>query len=145
MVLLVGVVLKGCILKRSKLGWFANEQKFHIVATLALGSRPRQGLARVRTKREAESVGECENGHLHSQVSSHFGNWSPSGLSNFQRAIVGVKTHHWRVLYINEKLLKCRCLKWVRMTHLDIWVTSYGQKKGRKSNSWQIGSLTLDH
>jgi hypothetical protein len=27
--------------------------------------------------------------------------------------------------------------KWVRMTHLDIWNTSYGQKKGWKSN-WQF-------
>ncbi len=43
----------------------------------------------------------------------------------------------WRVLYINEKLLKLRCLKWARITHLDIWNTSYGQKKGRESN-WQF-------
>jgi hypothetical protein len=33
--------------------------------------------------------------------------------------------------------LKHRCLKWVCMTHLDIWNTSYGQKKGRESN-WQF-------
>jgi hypothetical protein len=38
------------------------------------------------------------------------------------------------VLYIIEKLLKHKCLKWVRITHLDIWNTSYGQKKGRESN-----------
>jgi hypothetical protein len=38
------------------------------------------------------------------------------------------------VLYINEKLLKLRCLKWARIAHLDIWNTSYGQKKGRESN-----------
>ncbi len=38
------------------------------------------------------------------------------------------------VLYIMGKLLKLRCLKWVRMAHLDIWNTSYGQKKGRESN-----------
>jgi hypothetical protein len=35
----------------------------------------------------------------------------------------------WRVIYIIRKLLKRRCLKWVRITHLDIWNTSYGQKK----------------
>jgi hypothetical protein len=40
----------------------------------------------------------------------------------------------WKVFYIIENLLKCRCLKWARMTHLDIWNTSYGQKKGRESN-----------
>jgi hypothetical protein len=38
--------------------------------------------------------------------------------------------------------LKCRWLKWACMTHLDIWNTSYGQKKGRKSN-WQIDSWPL--
>jgi hypothetical protein len=32
------------------------------------------------------------------------------------------------------KILKHRCLKWVRITHLDIWNTSYGQKKGQESN-----------
>jgi len=38
------------------------------------------------------------------------------------------------VLYINENLLKCRCPKWARITHLDIRSPSYGQKKGRESN-----------
>jgi len=45
----------------------------------------------------------------------------------------------WRVLYIIRKLLKRRCLKWPRMTHLDICNTSYAQKKGRESN-WQFDS-----
>jgi hypothetical protein len=38
------------------------------------------------------------------------------------------------VRYIIGKLLKRRCLKWARIAHLDIWNTSYGQKKGRESN-----------
>ncbi len=38
------------------------------------------------------------------------------------------------VLYIIEKLLERRCLKWARIAHLDIWNTSYGQKKGWESN-----------
>jgi hypothetical protein len=42
-----------------------------------------------------------------------------------------------RVLYTIGKLLNCRCLKWARITHLDIQNTSYGQKKGRESN-WQF-------
>ncbi len=37
---------------------------------------------------------------------------------------------HWCVLYINGKLLKCRCPKWHCMGHLDICSPSYGQKKG---------------
>ncbi len=48
----------------------------------------------------------------------------------------------WRVPYTIEKLLKLRCLKWVCMTHLDIWNTSYGQKKGWESN-WQFDSRPL--
>jgi len=35
--------------------------------------------------------------------------------------------------------LKCRCLKWPRMNHLDICSTNYGRKKGRESN-WQFDS-----
>jgi len=38
------------------------------------------------------------------------------------------------VLYIIGKILKRRCLKWARIAHLNIWNTSYGQKKGRESN-----------
>jgi hypothetical protein len=75
------------------------------------------------------------NEHSQSQVSSHFGNWSLDELPNFQRKIAGVKTHWIETFLISlEKILECRCLKWDRMTHLDISNTSYGQKKGRESN-----------
>jgi len=40
----------------------------------------------------------------------------------------------WCVLYINGKLLKCKCPKWARIAHLDICSPSYGQKKGQESN-----------
>ncbi len=33
--------------------------------------------------------------------------------------------------------MKLKCLKWARITHLDIWNTNYGQKKGQESN-WQF-------
>ncbi len=59
------------------------------VMTLALGSRPRRRLARVRAKR---SVRKCEDEDSHSQVNSHFGSWNHGGLSNLQRIIVVVKT-----------------------------------------------------
>jgi hypothetical protein len=36
----------------------------------------------------------------------------------------------WRIFYIIEKILNFRCLKWAHMTHLEIWNTSSGQKKG---------------
>jgi len=41
-----------------------------------------------------ESAKECEGMKPHTpQMNSHFGSYSPNGLSNFQRAITGVKTH----------------------------------------------------
>jgi len=44
------------------------------------------------------------------------------------------------VLYIIGKILERRCLKWACIAHLDIWNTSYGQKKGQS----QTASLTPD-
>ncbi len=32
----------------------------------------------------------------------------------------GQNTSHWGVLYTVEKVLKCRCLKWARIVHLNI-------------------------
>jgi hypothetical protein len=46
----------------------------------------------------------------------------------------GQNTSHCNVLYTIGKVLKCRCLKWPRMSHLDICSPSYGQKKGWESN-----------
>jgi hypothetical protein len=61
------------------------------------------------------------------------GTWSPLGLT--PRSSSGVKTPCiWGVLYTIGKVLKCRCSKWPRMSHLDIFSTSYGRKKGRESN-----------
>ncbi len=40
----------------------------------------------------------------------------------------------WGVLHTIGKLLKHRCLKWARITHLDIWNISYGQKKGQEKS-----------
>jgi hypothetical protein len=48
----------------------------------------------------------------------------------------------WKLPYIIGKTLELKCLKWACMTHLDIWNTSYGQKKGQKSN-WQFDSRPL--
>jgi hypothetical protein len=64
-----------------------------------------------------------------------FGTWESLGTpktSEFNCR--GQNTLHWDVLYIIGKLLKFKCRKWPRMGHLDIYSTSYGKKKGRKSN-----------
>ncbi len=71
------------------------------------------------------------------------GNLKSSGtLKNSELDCRGQNTSHWSVLYINGKVLKCRCPKWLRMSHLDICSPSYGQKKGRESN-WQFDSRPL--
>jgi hypothetical protein len=45
------------------------------------------------------------------------------------------------VIYIIGKLLNRKYLKWARIAHLNIWNTSYGQKKGRESNSREFASF----
>jgi hypothetical protein len=54
----------------------------------------------------------------------------------------GQNTSHWGVLYTIGKVLKFKCPKWPRMSHLDICSPSYGQKRGRESN-WQFDSRPL--
>jgi hypothetical protein len=64
-----------------------------IVVALALGSRPRQGLARLQVKRKPRSEGKCEGTNPHTpKGNSTLGVWSPGGLWNLQKAIAGVKT-----------------------------------------------------
>jgi hypothetical protein len=71
----------------------------------------------------------------HSQVNSQCGSWSPKWTPNFLECNYRVQNPSiWKVLYIIWKLLKRRCLKWAHITHLDIWNTSYDQKKGQESN-----------
>ncbi len=65
--------------------------------------------------------------------------WTPKSSKSDYR---GQNSMDWKVPYIIGKLLKLRCLKWARMTHLDIWNTSYGQKKGWES-TWPFDSRPL--
>jgi hypothetical protein len=68
---------------------------------------------------------------------------SLSGLLKLQSSIARVKTPCIELFfYIIRKLSKCRCPKWPRMSHLDIYNTSYDKKKGRESN-WQFDSRPL--
>jgi len=55
----------------------------------------------------------------------------------------GQNTLPWSIVQVIGNLLKCRCRKWPRMSHLDICSTSYGKKKGRESN-WQFDSRPLE-
>ncbi len=90
---------------------FMDKTRFHIVTTLTLGSRLRQGLAKVWAKSEPRNHISCSqeckkvwgNESPHSQVNSHFVSWSPNGLLNLQRAILGVKTHWIKEFLISLK------------------------------------------
>jgi hypothetical protein len=88
------------------------------------------------TSHAFRSAKECEGMNPHTPKGTPMlGVGVPNGLPNFQSVIAWVKTHCFKkIIYIIENLLKCRCLKWVRIAHLDIWNTSYDQKKGRESN-----------
>jgi hypothetical protein len=114
-----------------------------IVVTLALGSWPRQGLARVQAKREAQECGRVWEWTFTLLNALPFWELESQWTLKFsKRDCKRQNPSHWKVLHIIGKLLKRRCLKWARMTHLDIWNTSYGQKKGRESN-WQFDSRPL--
>jgi hypothetical protein len=82
---------------------------------------------------------KCE-GEAHTPKS---GNLESSGTpENLELELKGQNTSHWGVLDVIGKILKCRCLNWPRVGHLDICSPSYGQKKGRESN-WQFDSRPL--
>jgi hypothetical protein len=121
------------------------------VVTLALGSWPRQGVARLRAKRKTWEPHHMllgvqkvwGNEPSHSQVNSHVGSWSPKwSPKSLECDCRGQNPSPWKIIYIIGKLLKRKCIKWACIIHLVIWNTSYGQKKGRESN-WQFDSWPL--
>jgi hypothetical protein len=82
---------------------------------------------------------KCE-GEAHTPKS---GNLESSGTpKNSEDDLRGQISSHWYALGVIGKVLKCRCPKWPRMSHLDICNPSYGQEKGRESN-WQFDSRPL--
>ncbi len=73
----------------------------------------------------------------------HVGSWSSKWIPKYlKHDCKGQNMSSQSFFYIIEKLLKLKCLKWARITHLDNWNTSYDQKKGRESN-WQFDSRPL--
>jgi hypothetical protein len=82
---------------------------------------------------------KCE-GEAHTPKS---GNLESFGTpKNSELELKGQNTLHWGVLGLIGKVLKCRCLNYPRIGHLDICSPSCGQKKGRESN-WQFDSRPL--
>jgi hypothetical protein len=76
---------------------------------------------------------------IHTPKMGTWGSTTTPEISEFN--CKGQNTSHWGVLYIIGKLSKCRCRKWARMSHLDIYNTSYDLRKARS----QIDSLTPNH
>jgi hypothetical protein len=100
-----------------------------VVTTLTLGLWPRQGLARVRDKKEAQEAHLTFSGVQESvrawtlTLPSELPLWELESRWTFEYSkndCKGKKQLDWKNLYIIGKLLKLRCLKWARMTHLDI-------------------------
>jgi hypothetical protein len=92
-------------------------------------------------------MGSCRNSTLKEfEDGTHtpkMGTWESFGtLKNSEFDCKGQNTLPWGVLYTFEKVLKCKCRKWPRMSHSDIYNISYGRKKGRESN-WQFDSRPL--
>jgi hypothetical protein len=75
--------------------------------------------------------GKCED-ETHTPKSGNLESFGTPATSEFNSR--GKNTLPWGVFCTVGKVLKCRCRKWPRMSHLDICSTSYGQKKGRESN-----------
>jgi hypothetical protein len=89
---------------------------------------------------------ECKrvwgNEPSHSQMNSHFGNWSPNGLPNLQRVIIRVKTHWIEMFFISLK----------RSWNIDVWNgltwpiwTPKTQVMAKWKDGSQIGNLIPNH
>jgi hypothetical protein len=120
------------------------------VAILGLGSRPRQKGYKGAGQREAreshqglprvyESVREWTL-TLPRQLPlwEMESRWTPKTSESNLRGQISMACG---ALYINGNLLKHRCLKWARIAHLNIWNTSYDQKKGQESNSREFANF----
>jgi hypothetical protein len=82
---------------------------------------------------------ECED----DTHTPEMGTWESSGTpENSELDCRGQNTLPWGVLHTIGKVLKRICRKWPRMSHSDIYCTSYVWKKGRESN-WQFDSRPL--
>jgi hypothetical protein len=75
--------------------------------------------------------GRCRNPTLREcEDETHtpeMGTWESYGtLESSEFVYKGQNTLHWGVLYIIGNLSKCKCRKWARLSHLDIFSTGYG-------------------
>jgi hypothetical protein len=132
--------------------WRTPNSLIDSVTTLTLGSQPRQkGLARLWwprgslrvTSHALGRVGKCEGMNPHTpKATPTLGDGISVDFRTFREQLKGQKLNGLRSSLYHWKALKTQMSKWACMTHLDIWNTSNGQKKGRESN-WQFDSRPL--
>ncbi len=101
----------------------------------------------IKTLTFSSSGGECRNPTLREcEDETHtpeMGTWESTGTpKSSEFDCNGQNTSHLGVIYIIEKISKCRCRKWARMSLLDICNICYGKKKGQESN-WHFDSRPL--
>jgi hypothetical protein len=82
---------------------------------------------------------KCED-ETHTPKSGNWESFGTPATSKLDKR--GKNNSPWGVFYTVGKVLKCKCPKWPRMSHLDICSPSYGQKKSQESN-WQFDSRPL--
>jgi hypothetical protein len=75
-------------------------------------------------------------------MNSYLKSWNPDGFSNFEKAIARSKLIKLKIPFYYWKNVEMKISKMSWHDHLDIWNTSYGQKKGRGSN-WQFDFRAL--
>ncbi len=110
-----------------------NEPEFEVQAVL----KSRQLRGRERECRNP-TLAKCEDETHTPKVGDLESSKTPEFLEFDSK---GKNTSPWGVLGVIGKVLKCRCSKWPRIGHLDIYNPSYGQKKGRESKTGTISGL----
>jgi hypothetical protein len=69
---------------------------------------------------------------------------SSGTLENSEDDLRGQISSHWCVLYINGKLLKCKCPKWARIAHLNIYKLWAKEGPGVKVLVWLPTTKSLE-
>jgi hypothetical protein len=111
------------------------------VTTLILGAWPSKGMERCEPGVQPEShihhlrsAGECEG------MNPHTPNGHPTlGIGIlmdsqiFKEQFEGQNSLDYKIHFTIENLLRCRCLKWGPIIHLNTYNRSYRRKKGWES------------
>jgi hypothetical protein len=111
-----------------------------LTTVLVFKSRKSNGASSLDTTVATPLWAKCE-GEAHTPKSGNLESSRTPEKSELE--LKGQNTSHWSVLSVIGKVLKCRCLNWPCIGHLDICSPSYGQKKGRESKPRQFRDSTL--